>query len=455
MPDVREHPLFARILADVATDVRAMQDVGHDVDGLLAELDAAAAAGSADDLLAFQQRIWNLPAPESYGFDEPGDWDAISATFPGPESHARFRGAEADLADRLHAAWLGRCIGCQLGKPLEGTHWPARIKELLQFVGSWPLTDYMNPVDPDLPPERVPDPVFAGKLPGVNALTRGRFRGAAADDDLLYALVGQLTLERHGPEFTSQQAAETLTQLVPFSSLWASGRNLFRTFVFGLRPPYTALYGNPCPQSLGAQIRCDPWGWGAPANPALAAQMACRDAVNSQVRNGIYSGIFFSVLIADAFAQSDPAAAVETALSYVPPRSRLADVVHFTQAQCAATDDWEAANERIYEHCADCTEPLNHALPNAAICVLGLLMGGGDFTRAIGIAVSAGLDTDCNGATVGSIMGAMLGTAGIAPHWTDALQDTMHTDVKGMPTVSIRETARRMFEVARPNARMA
>ncbi len=455
MADVREHPLFGRILEDVRTDVRGMQYAGHDVDALLAELEEAAAAGSADALLAFQQRIWAMPAPESYGFDEPGDWDTISATFPDPESHARFGGTEDDLADRLHAAWLGRCVGCQLGKPIEGTQWPARIKELLHFVGSWPLRDYMNPVDPTLPPEHVPDPVFAGKLPYVNGLTKGQFHGAAPDDDLLYALVGQLTLERHGTEFTCQQAAETLTQLAPFSSLWASGRNLFRTFVFGLRSPYTGLYGNPCPQSLGAQIRCDPWGWGAPANPALAARMAYRDAVNSQVRNGIYSGIFFSVLIADAFAQTDPAAAVETALSYVPPRSRLADVVRFTQERCAATDDWQAVNARIYERCADCTKPLNHALPNAAICVLGLLMGGGDFTRTIGITVSAGMDTDCNGATVGSIMGAMCGTAGIPSHWTEPLEDTMHTDVKGMPTVSIRGTARRMFEVARPNARMA
>lgn len=126
MLDVREHPLFGRILEDVRTDVRGMQYAGRDVGALLAELDKVAAAGSADALLAFQQRIWAMPAPASYGFDEPNDWDTTSAAFPDAESHARFGGTEEDLADRLHAAWLGRCVGCQLGKPIEGTQWPAK-----------------------------------------------------------------------------------------------------------------------------------------------------------------------------------------------------------------------------------------------------------------------------------------------------------------------------------------
>ena len=54
-----------------------------------------------------------------------------------------------------------------------------------------------------------------------------------------------------------------------------------------------------------------------------------------------------------------------------------------------------------------------HTINNAAIVALALLWGAGDFSRALSLAVTAGLDTDCNGATVGSVMGAMLGSSGI------------------------------------------
>ena len=49
-----------------------------------------------------------------------------------------------------------------------------------------------------------------------------------------------------------------------------------------------------------------------------------------------------------------------------------------------------------------------HTNNNAAVCVSALIMGKGDFVRSVGIAVGAGWDTDCNGATVGSFLGALL-----------------------------------------------
>ena len=51
---------------------------------------------------------------------------------------------------------------------------------------------------------------------------------------------------------------------------------------------------------------------------------------------------------------------------------------------------------------------MNHCLPNAAICIMALLKGTGDFDRTITIGVMAGMDTDCHGATLGSIMGAAM-----------------------------------------------
>jgi ADP-ribosylglycohydrolase len=61
----------------------------------------------------------------------------------------------------------------------------------------------------------------------------------------------------------------------------------------------------------------------------------------------------------------------------------------------------------------------------------------------VGLAVEAGLDTDCNGATVGSVLGAMVGAAAIPAHWTAPLNDTLDTIVAGRSTLKISELVER------------
>jgi len=50
-----------------------------------------------------------------------------------------------------------------------------------------------------------------------------------------------------------------------------------------------------------------------------------------------------------------------------------------------------------------------HAVSNAEVVTWALLHGGGEFERSVCMVVEAGFDTDCNGATVESVLGAMLG----------------------------------------------
>jgi len=468
------HPFLDLLVGEIRTDISQMVEEGHDEKALLKELEAARARNSLDALASLQEELWNRPSPPGFPYEEPNDWETISAFFPDGDSHARFAGGEADLAEKLLAAWQGRCAGCQLGKPLEGA-WPEAVKEVLSLVGSWPLGDYMNPVS-DKQYKELAQRSEAFRRHYRKHLTKGNFDCVAPDDDIHYAIVNQTVLSEFGPEFTAEQAIGKLIELVPASCVFAAGRSMFRTAIFGIRSPLTGVFGNPCRQSLGGQIRCDAWGWGSPGNPALAARMAYKDAVSSQTRNGIYSAMFFAVLMADVLAHGDLAAAIETAASYVPPRSRFAEMVRFVRDRCAARlqaagqagDDWEKANAAIYEAYDRLPgspgrrrgkpgrsekAPMNHCLPNAAIVLMALLTGGGDFARTVGIAVMGGRDTDCNGATAGSIMGCALGTKGIPAGWTEPFHDTIRCQLKDLPEVRISELASGMHEAARPNAR--
>ncbi len=88
-----------------------------------------------------------------------------------------------------------------------------------------------------------------------------------------------------------------------------------------------------------------------------------------------------------------------------------------------------------------------HTINNALICVLSLIYGRMDSRLATTIAVMAGLDTDCNGATVGSIVGAASGRAGFDSDFAAPLNDRVKPSMIGFSDTTMRELAGRHLAV--------
>ena len=78
-----------------------------------------------------------------------------------------------------------------------------------------------------------------------------------------------------------------------------------------------------------------------------------------------------------------------------------------------------------------------HTISNAMIVAASLLYGRGNFGKSICMAVEAGFDTDCNGATVGSVLGMANGIESISEYWRNPINDTLHTSIFGVGTVKI------------------
>ena len=91
---------------------------------------------------------------------------------------------------------------------------------------------------------------------------------------------------------------------------------------------------------------------------------------------------------------------------------------------------------------------LDCAVNNAVIVLLGLLYGDMDLGRTVSIAVMGGLDTDCNGATAGSIMGALLGAEALPGQWVEPLSDRVTSIVVEYFDNRISDLARRTLAVA-------
>ena len=85
---------------------------------------------------------------------------------------------------------------------------------------------------------------------------------------------------------------------------------------------------------------------------------------------------------------------------------------------------------------------------NAAIIVAGLLWGDGDVARTIGLTVMGGWDTDSNGATAGSVIGVLGGTARLPSHLIDPLEDRTRSALFGFDHSRISELADRTTRIA-------
>lgn len=66
-----------------------------------------------------------------------------------------------------------------------------------------------------------------------------------------------------------------------------------------------------------------------------------------------------------------------------------------------------------------------HIIPNAAVMLLSMLYGEGDYSRTLCICNMCGWDTDCNAGNVGSILGVLVGIDHIEDKWTKPVNDLL------------------------------
>ena len=218
-----------------------------------------------------------------------------------------------------------------------------------------------------------------------------------------------MLLERHGLALSTVDVARAWLQLLPAGATWTAERAAYRTllergaelFAQGTPPGFdlAECARNEYSDWIGAQIRADMYGWVCPGRPALAADLARRDASLSHRGDGVEAAAFVA-----AFAGAIPASrglgeALDAASRQIPRESGVSEAVSFGQSLVGV----ESAVEQLHERYAGL--PPVHALNNLALVVWALLSHEGDYSAAIGEVVAAGWDTDCNGATVGGLWG--------------------------------------------------
>jgi ADP-ribosylglycohydrolase len=284
-----------------------------------------------------------------------------------------------EFRDRVFACWLGKNIGGTLGMPFEGNPNPQNI------------SFYTN-------------------------LKEGE---PAANDDLDLQLLWLKALEENNGRVDARILGEYWLKFIPVDwNEYGVGKQNMRK---GILPPVSGAFENErWKHSNGAWIRTEIWACLAPGCPGLAARMAREDAcVDHGQAEGTMAAIFVAAIESAAFVEPNRDKLIAIGLSMIPEDSQVAIAVRTAQKAYSAGKDWMTARAEVIK----ATESTGwfQAPRNIGYVVIGWLYGEGDFGKSICIAVNCGDDTDCTGATLGSILGIISGSKGIPARWKDPI----------------------------------
>ncbi|MBR4888183.1 MAG: ADP-ribosylglycohydrolase family protein, partial [Clostridia bacterium] len=280
--------------------------------------------------------------------------------------------------------WLGKNIGGTMGTPYEGA------QQLNHITG------YNSPKGEPLP-----------------------------NDDLDLQLVWLDAVERFGIEAINERLLGEwwLRFVTPHWNEYGIGKVNMRA---GLLPPLSGEYRNPWKHSNGAWIRTEIWAGLMPAAPNTAVRYAYYDAsVDHGMGEGTLAAIFVEAMESAAYVIDDLNTLIEIGLSKIPEDCYVARSVRKAMECYASGMPWEEAREQVRL----VSEELGWfmAPANVGYVIIGLLYGEGDFKKSMCIAIGCGDDTDCTGATLGSLLGIMHGTAIIPKDWQEYIGDNIVT----------------------------
>lgn len=389
-------------------------------------------------LYKLYRQVLGVPSRSDYPYQEPDHIQDIQSARPHGPRTAELVITPAVLYDHIHGGWIARIAGCVLGKPIEAG-WPKqKVIRYLKLAQAYPLSDYIPRIMPlpeefDLNPD--PDGTFLGEI-----------HGAPYDDDTDYTVLTLHILETYGLDFTTVHVATEWVTHLTYFRIYTAERVAYRNLVCNVPPDEAAQYANPVREFIGGRIRADLYGFAAPGKPELAASLAYKDATLSHTKNGVYGAMLWAAMIAWAFISHDIEEIIQVGLSEIPRSCRLAEAVKDTLAISNEVKDWEVAYDRLLLKYG--TYHPAHTINNTIWCLLALLYGKKDLTRTLGIAATCGMDTDCNCASVGAVMGVILGGSALPRKWTDPLEDTLYTTISQFHKLQISDLAHRTAQIA-------
>jgi hypothetical protein len=305
------------------------------------------------------------------------------------------------LKDKIKGGWAGQTIGVVYGAPVE-----------FKYQGSL-IPDYQN-----IPWREGYVKYWWDKKPGLF-------------DDIYTDLNFVDVFEKYGINVSMDTIAKHWAG-TPYHLAHANQASRYN-ILNGIMPPLSGNWkNNPHADDLDFQIEADFIGLMTPGMVNSATGIANRVGHIMNSGDGFYGGVYVSALYSMAFVTNNTSEIVEQALKTIPEGAKfhdcIADVVKWHKQY---PDNWQTTwfeLQKKWNNDVGCPKGVFlsfdiDAKINSAYATIALLYGKGDFTRSVDIAARCGQDADCNPATVGGVLGVMLGYSKIPAFWLKPLQE--------------------------------
>lgn len=312
------------------------------------------------------------------------------------------------LKDKIKGGWAGQTIGVTFGGPYE-----------FRFQGTF-IGDYQPLMWND------------------SMVKHNMIYNAGLYDDLYMDLTFVDVFEKHGHDAPIDSFANAFANAGYM--LWHANQAGRYNILNGIKAPQSGEWqNNPHADCIDYQIESDFAGLMSPGMPNTASAISDKIGHIMNYGDGWYGGIYVGAMYALAFTSSDINYVVNNALEAVPKQSEFYQCIHdVIEWHKKYPKDWKQTWLGVQQKWANdigCPEgvflPFNiDAKVNAAYVVMGLLYGGGDFTKSLEITTRCGQDADCNPSTVGGILGALLGYNKIPAYWKRSLAQAEDIDFK-------------------------
>ena len=333
--------------------------------------------------------------------------------------------SKAVILDKIKGGWAGQTIGCTYGGPTE-----------FKYAGTM-IQDYI--------PINWPDGFIKWYYENAPGLY----------DDVYMDLTFVEVFDRLGLDAPVDSFAMAFA--TAGYQLWHANQAARYNILQGIMPPASGHWlNNPHADDIDYQIEADFAGLMSPGMPNTASEISDKIGHIMNYGDGWYGGVYVGAMYALAFISDDIEFVVTEALKTIPEQSLyyqcMSDVIKWHKAY---PNDWKqtwAECEKKWSSDVGCPNgvfvPFNiDAVINSAYIIIGLLYGEGDFYKTIDIATRCGQDSDCNPASAGGILGALLGYSSIPEYWMKNLREVEDMDF-AYTTISLNKTYRMGFDQA-------
>jgi hypothetical protein len=313
------------------------------------------------------------------------------------------------LKDKIKGGWAGQTIGVVYGAPVE-----------FKYQGSI-IPDYQN-----IPWREGYVKYWWDKKPGLF-------------DDIYTDLNFVEVFEKYGLNVPMDTIAHHWAG-TPYHLAHANQASRYN-ILNGIMPPQSGNWkNNPHADDLDFQIEADFIGLMTPGMVNSATEIADRVGHIMNSGDGWYGGVYVSALYSMAFVADDVNEIVAQALKTIPEGTKFHDcITDVIKWHKQYPEDWQATwfeLQKKWNNDVGCPKGVFlsfdiDAKINSAYVTIGLLYGNGNFTKSVDIATHCGQDADCNPATVGGVLGVMLGYSKIPAFWLKPLQEIESLDFEG------------------------